>query len=285
MEVTLTLREPFDAPALLDYFTRRAVPGIEHVDGARYVRSLSLPGGPGVVELCLGSRAPLRATLTLAEPADEAAAVALLRGLLDLDADPSSVSAALGGDPLLGPAVAADPGRRVPGAAGATEMAVRAVLGQQISLAGAANAAGKLVAAHGAVLPAAMRCDGVTHLFPTAAALAALDPQTLPMPRARGRSLVGLAAALAGGQLPLQRGADPSAARAALLGLRGIGPWTADYVVMRVVGDHDVFLAGDLGVRRALERAGEPADPRSAARMAERWSPYRSYAMQYVWTL
>jgi AraC family transcriptional regulator of adaptative response / DNA-3-methyladenine glycosylase II len=105
------------------------------------------------------------------------------------------------------------------------------------------------------------------------------------MPRARGRSLVGLAAALAGGGLVLRRGDDALAARVRLLALPGIGPWSADYIVMRVLGDHDVFLAADLGVRRALERAGLPGDPRSAAALAERWRPVRSYAMQYLWTL
>ncbi len=125
----------------------------------------------------------------------------------------------------------------------------------------------------------------MTHLFPAAAALAAADPATLAMPRARARSLVGLAAALAGGELALRRGGDSAAARASLLALPGIGPWSADYIVMRVLGDHDVFLAADLGVRRALERAGLAADPRSAAVLGERWRPLRSYALQYLWTL
>jgi AraC family transcriptional regulator of adaptative response / DNA-3-methyladenine glycosylase II len=159
------------------------------------------------------------------------------------------------------------------------------VLGQQISLAGAATAAGKLVRAYGELLPGGLATGEVTHLFPDAAAFAALDPETLAMPRARGRTLVGLGAAIASGDLVLRRGGDSAAAREALLALPGIGPWTADYVVMRVLGDHDVFLPTDLGVRRALERAGLPADPRSAAELAARWAPYRSYALQYLWTL
>jgi AraC family transcriptional regulator of adaptative response / DNA-3-methyladenine glycosylase II len=287
VDLSLTFREPFDAAALRDYFSARAVPGIEHVDGERYVRSLSLPGGPGVVSLRLASAAPLRGTLALADAADRPAAIALLRAMLDLDADPATVTAALGDDPLLGGAVAASPGRRVPGAADATELAVRAVLGQQISLAGAANAAGKLVRAFGQRLAPALAQPalGVTHVFPTAAALARADPQRLPMPRSRGRTLVDLTAALAAGDLPLRRGGDAGAARPALLSLKGIGPWTADYVVMRVLGDHDVFLPGDLGVRRALQRAGRAADPRAAAQLAQGWAPYRSYALQYLWTI
>jgi AraC family transcriptional regulator, regulatory protein of adaptative response / DNA-3-methyladenine glycosylase II len=285
MDLSLAYDEPVDAPALLDHFARRAVPGIERIDGTRYTRSLSLPGGPAVVEMRLDGSCPVHVTLTLGDPADEGAAIARLRALLDLDADPAAVTAALGEDPLLGGLVRAHPGRRVPGAAGAAELAVRAVLGQQISLAGAATAAGRLVSAHGEPLPPGLAGGGVTHLFPTAVALAALDPSQLAMPRTRGRSLVGLSAAFAAGDLVLERGGDPEAARAGLLPLAGIGPWTADYVVMRVLGDHDVFLPTDLGVRRALERAGVSADPRSAADLAARWAPYRSYALQYLWTL
>jgi AraC family transcriptional regulator of adaptative response / DNA-3-methyladenine glycosylase II len=274
---------PLDAAALLDHFTVRAVPGLEAVQAGTYTRSLSLPHGAAVLVVDLsGACDALPAELSLADAADEPAALALCRGLFDLDANPAAVSAALGGDPLLGATVRAAPGRRVPGAAGASELAVRAVLGQQISLAGAATAAGRLVTRCGEPLGELAR-GTVTHRFPSAAALAALDPETLPMPRARARSLVTLAAAFAAGELPLQRGGDPAAARATLLALPGIGPWTADYVVMRVLGDHDVFLASDLGVRRALQRAGLPGDPASAGALAERWSPYRSYAMQYLW--
>jgi AraC family transcriptional regulator of adaptative response / DNA-3-methyladenine glycosylase II len=278
---------PLDVAALLDYFARRAVPGIERVADGTYERSLALPHGPGVVALDLGratGQGPLRGELALADARDRAAAEALLRALLDLDHDPAPVRARLGADPLLGAAVAAAPGRRVPGAPDATELCTRTVLGQQISLAGAATAAGRLVERFGTGLGPLAR-GPVTHLFPAAAALAAADPATLAMPRARGRSLVGLAAALAGGELALRRGGDSAAARARLLALPGIGPWSADYIVMRVLGDHDVFLAADLGVRRALERAGLAADPRSAAVLAERWRPLRSYALQYLWTL
>ncbi|HEY3775721.1 MAG TPA: AlkA N-terminal domain-containing protein [Solirubrobacteraceae bacterium] len=287
--VPLQLRytPPLDAAALLHHFANRAVPGIERIEDGTYTRSLTLPRGPGVVSLALGDVAagpPLSGELALTDRRDQAAAETLCRALLDLDHDPSPVQAKLAGDPLLGPAAAASPGRRVPGAADATELCVRTVLGQQISLAGAATAAGRLVARFGAELgPLA---DGtVTHLFPTAASLAAADPETLAMPRARARSLVGLAAALADGDLVLRRGDDPATARDRLLALAGIGPWSADYIVMRVLGDHDVFLASDLGVRRALERAGLQGDPRAAAALAERWRPLRSYAMQYLWTI
>jgi AraC family transcriptional regulator, regulatory protein of adaptative response / DNA-3-methyladenine glycosylase II len=277
---------PLDGAALLDHFANRAVPGIERIDpDGTYVRSLALPRGPAVVMLHLGDGGPtLRGRLALTDPRDRQAAETLCRALLDLDSDPGPVRERLGADPLLGLAVNASPGRRVPGAAEATELCVRTVLGQQISLAGAATAAGRLVARFGAELGPLADGD-VTHLFPTPASLAAADPETLAMPRARARSLVGLAAALAGGELVLRRGDEPGGARERLLALPGIGPWSADYIVMHVLGDHDVFLAGDLGVRRALERAGLAGDPRSAASLAERWRPVRSYAMQYLWTM
>ncbi len=278
---------PLDGAALLDHFANRAVPGIERIDpDGTYVRSLALPRGPAVVTLqpcetagrpCAGGwRSPTRAT---ARPPRRSAGRCSTS-----TTDPGPVRERLGADPLLGLAVTASPGRRVPGAAEATELCVRTVLGQQISLAGAATAAGRLVARFGAELGPLADGD-VTHLFPTPASLAAADPETLAMPRARARSLVGLAAALAGGELVLRRGDEPGGARERLLALPGIGPWSADYIVMRVLGDHDVFLAGDLGVRRALERAGLAGDPRSAASLAERWRPVRSYAMQYLWTM
>ena len=282
---------PLHAGALLDHFAARAVTGIERVEGDIYTRSVALPGGPGVIALRIGGDRVV-AELSLLDGRDEAAAIAVCRTLLDLDCDPASVHAALADDLLLGPAVRAAPGRRVPGAADGAELAVRAVLGQQISVAGAATAAGRLVADHGSQLPTALiatrgsrlRSGSVTRLFPSAAVLAALDPTTLPMPRARGRCLVSLAAALARGALQVTRDADPARTRSALLALPGIGPWTADYVAMRALGDPDVFLPTDLGVRRALQRAGLPGDPRSAAVLAQRWRPYRSYALAYLWT-
>ncbi len=283
-ELALDYTPPLDVAALLDHFARRAVPGIEEVSEDGYARSLRLLGGPGHVSLRFAGPAdPVRAAFTVADPDDLDAAVAVTRALLDLDADPRAVTAALRDDPLLGSIVARSPGRRVPGTADATELVVRAILGQQISLAGAAHAAGRLVQAHGEPLPDPP--GTVTHLFPSAAALAHADPEQLRMPQARARSLRAVTAALAAGDLVLARGGDRETARAQLLALPGVGPWTADYVLMRVLGDHDVFLATDLGVRRALERARLPGDPESAATRARRWSPYRSYAMQYLWGL
>jgi AraC family transcriptional regulator of adaptative response / DNA-3-methyladenine glycosylase II len=272
-ELRLPFRPPLQARALLAWLAARAVPGVEEVDGDVYRRSLRLPQGPGVAELRF-ERAHARCRLWLADARDEPAAVARLRRLADLDADPDAVGAHLRGDAFIGRLVAAAPGLRVPGAVDGAELAVRAVLGQQISVPAARTAAGRLVAEHGERLPHPR--GGVTALFPASATLAALDPAALAMPRARARALVGLCAALTTGAVRLD-------SRRALLALPGIGPWTAGYVAMRALGDPDVFLVEDLGVRHALRRLGGPDDPRAARALAEAWAPWRSYATQYLW--
>jgi AraC family transcriptional regulator, regulatory protein of adaptative response / DNA-3-methyladenine glycosylase II len=280
------LKLPFAAPlddgALLGHFRARAVVGIEELEPPVYRRSLRPPGGPAVVELAIGPDAVV-AELELAAPGDADTAAALCSQTLGLGSDPAVVLEALGDDPLLGAAVHAAPGRRVPGTPGGDELAVRAVLGQQISLAGAAAAAARLVREYGEPLPRPL--GTVTHLFPSAAALASVDPGSFRMPRSRARTLHALSGALASGEIVLARGGDPERVRAQLLALPGIGPWTADYVLMRALGDTDVFLATDLGIKRSLERLGVDADPAAALALAERWRPYRSFAMQYLWAM
>jgi AraC family transcriptional regulator of adaptative response / DNA-3-methyladenine glycosylase II len=155
------------------------------------------------------------------------------------------------------------------------------VLGQQVSLPGAATLAGRLVRAYGQ--PLERPIGAVTHRFPSAAALAEADPHRLTMPVARGRALTGLAAALARGELVLDAGVDRDEARRRLLALPGIGPWTVAYVAMRALRDPDAFLPTDLGVRHALERLGEDGRPAAATRLAQRWRPYRAYAVQHLW--
>jgi len=278
----LPFTPPLDDAALLGHFRVRAVTGIEEVGDHAYRRSLRLPGGPAVTELAVGPHAVV-AELDLADPADAEAAATLCSQTLGLGSDPAVTRAVLGDDPLLGDAVRAAPGRRVPGTPDGDELAVRAVLGQQISLAGAAAAAARLVRSYGE--PLARPLGAVTHLFPSAAALASADPASFRMPRSRARTLHALCCALASGEIVLARGADPERVRAQLLALPGIGPWTADYVLMRALGDTDVFLATDLGIKRSLQRLGVEADPASALALAERWRPYRSVAMQYLWAM
>lgn len=284
----LAHRRPLAAGELVGFLAQRAVAGVEEpiVDaGGRTVglrRTLALPRAPATVEL-VPDEGHVRATLRLGDVRDATAAVARCRRLLDLDADPEAVDAHLGADPLLAPLVAARPGLRVPGGDG-FEVAVRAVVGQQVSVAGAVTVLGRLAAAHGTPLPVPE--GGLTHLFPTPDQLAAVDPSTLPMPGARARALVGLAAAVAGGAVDLDVGADRAAVRAALGTLPGIGPWTVEDVALRGLGDPDAFPATDLGVRRALRsRAGEAAAaPAAVAARAEAWRPWRAYATLHLWS-
>ncbi|TXS19309.1 DNA-3-methyladenine glycosylase 2 family protein [Streptomyces sp. adm13(2018)] len=204
-----------------------------------------------------------------------------LRALLDLDADPVAVDERLRADPLFAPLVDAAPGRRVPGTVDPAEFAVRAVLGQQVSTAAARTHAARLVTAHGT--PVDDPEGGLTHLFPSPGALAALDPESLALPRSRRTTLLTLVRALADGSLTLGPADDREEARARLLALPGFGPWTTEIIAMRALGDPDAFLPGDLGVRRAAEGLGLPGTPAALTARAARWRPWRAYAVQYLW--
>ena len=270
----LTTRKPVDVPGLLAFLGARAVTGVEELtpDGV-YRRTLRLARGPGVMSLW-PDEGGVGAGLDV-HPDDLDEAVSTCRHLLDLDADPAVIDAHLATDRLLSGLVARRPGLRRPGHVDPTELVTRAIIGQQVSVAGARTLAGRLVAAHGTPLP---RPDGeLTHLFPDAATLAALPPEAFGMPRARGAALTRAAAAIEDGALDLRAGADRETARAGLLALKGIGPWTADYVAMRALGDPDAWLPTDVGVRRGLARIG--AEPERA----ERWRPWRSYAVMHLW--
>ena len=221
----------------------------------------------------------MKAEFRLHDLRDTAAAVERARRLVDADCDPVAVDDQFLGDPVIGPLVRATRGLRVPGQVDGDETAIRTVVGQQVSVTGARTVTGRLVAAYGT--PVETDTPGLTHLFPSAATLASVDPEALPMPRARGRALTGLAAALAAGDVALDRGADRDDVRAALVALPGIGPWTADYVAMRALGHPDVFLPTDIGVRNAI--AGLGHDPAAVIADSDRWRPWRSYALMHLW--
>ncbi len=276
VELRLGFRAPLDGPALLRYLALRSVPGIEEGDADRYRRVLRLDHGAGVIEIELGER-EARCRLRLDDLRDLAAAAARTRRLLDLDADPVGIAALLGEDDFLGPLVRARPGLRVPGHGDGWELALRTVVGQQVSVAGARTVTGRLVERFGT--PLAAPDGGLTHRFPEPAAMAEADPARLGMPRSRGATIVELARRIAAGDLVVDAGADPAELGEGLLAIRGIGPWTASYVRMRVLGDPDVFLATDLGVRRALARLG----CQDAPAIDERWRPWRSYAVAQLW--
>ena len=201
--------------------------------------------------------------------------------MFDLDADPEAIVEHLGADRLLAALVAARPGLRAPGNPDGTELLVRALLGQQVSVAGARTLAGRLTTELGE--PLAAPVGAVTHAFPTAAAIAGRGPDGLPMPAARARAIVGACRRLADGSLVLDAGVDRADAVAGMVALDGIGPWTAGYVAMRALGDPDVFLPTDLGVRHALVALGVDARPAAATALAQRWSPWRSYALHHLW--
>jgi AraC family transcriptional regulator of adaptative response / DNA-3-methyladenine glycosylase II len=243
-----------------------------------------LDGAPGVlsarwVDALRGAAPAIEVSLSPAPGRALVGAVARAARLFDVAADPARVAELLGRDRALAPMLRARPGLRVPGAWDGFELAVRAVLGQQVSVAGARTAAAGLTERFGR--PVANPADGLTHVFPDVATLAALDPEDLPMPRSRGRALVALCAALADGSLALDRGPDRDDVRARLLDIPGIGPWTADYIAIRALGHPDVFLPTDLGTRHALTGLGR--DPHRAAELSDGWRPWRSYAQLHLW--
>ena len=281
VELRLRYRAPCDVDGLVRFFAKRAVPGVEQIDGDVYLRSVRLEHGSGVVALRAGVN-DVKAKLWLDSADDHDAAVTACRRLLDLDTDPGPIVEALGRDELIGAIVRAAPGCRVPGVVEPNELAIRAVLGQQVSLAGAATLAGRLVAAYGE--PLGHPVGAVTHLFPTATALAGADPDQLAMPWSRRRALIDLATALADGDVVLDTGVMPhDEIEAGLLALTGIGPWTVAYIAMRALRDADAFMPTDLGVRHGLERLGRDGSPAGAIAVAERWRPYRAYATQHLW--
>jgi AraC family transcriptional regulator, regulatory protein of adaptative response / DNA-3-methyladenine glycosylase II len=270
---------PLDSRALLAFLGARAVPGVERFDGQTYRRSLALEGGSAVVELTPNGDG-VRCGLQLERTADEGEALARCRRLLDLDTDLTAVESQLSGDLVLGPLVERRPGLRVPSTIDGFELAVRAVVGQQVSVAGARTVLGRLVALYGEPFAGA---EGLDRRFPSPAALAEADPARMPFPRVRGEALRSIARLAIEGRLNLDPGADAASARASILGIRGVGPWTASYIGMRALADRDAWLPRDVGLRNALERLGQPGGEPAALRLSERWRPWRSYAVMHLW--
>lgn len=278
LSLSISPPEPFDVRRLFAFLSARAIHGVEVVQADSYLRTLRLSHGHGVLRLSRVGR-EVSCHLQVADARDLDVAVERCHWLLDLDTDLMEVDACLGAEPILAESVRRMPGLRVPGHVDGFELAVRAVVGQQISVAGARTIAGRLAAQYGERLTINAPA-GVTRVFPEPEVLAGLDPDTLPMPRARGRCLVGVATAIADGTVRLDRSVDRAEVRASLVTLVGVGPWTADYIAMRALGDPDVFLATDLGVRHGLARLGVTGP---AAAVAQRWRPWRSYAMMHIW--
>ena len=267
MPTQLAALPPYDGPRLLAFLGAHAVPGVEHWDGTTYSRSLRTPDGAVVVSMTATPDG------IVVQGTEESAVLRRLQHLLAISTSTLEAERHLAGDAVLGASVRERPGLHAPGSADHGETLVRTVVGQQVSLKGARAALGKVSAVLGEPLRGPRA--GVTTTFPRMAALAAYDPQLLPMPRARGRTVVACAAAVVaeGGLPPRER----------LLQLPGVGPWTADYVDLRCHQDPDVFLPTDLAVRRVLERAGHDGGPSAVAHRAGAWAPHRSTALMHLW--
>ena len=277
LDLLLPYRAPFDADGLFAWMRARALPGVEEAGERRFSRHLRLDGGPGWFELRLDENERLHLRARLTRLADLAPLVARARRLFDLDADPQAVDAALAAHPALRPLVEATPGIRVPGAADPHEMLIRAMIGQQITVAAARTALTRLAEELGE-----RTVDGGI-LFPTVSAIADRGAVVLRGPAARSRAITDAAAALADGSLMLTAGDDGRTQREALLAMPGIGPWTADYVRMRVLGDPDVFLPGDVAARAGAAGAGLPAEAAPLDAWAARTAPWRSYLTAHLW--
>ncbi|MCO1598379.1 helix-turn-helix domain-containing protein [Micromonospora sp. RHAY321] len=291
----LAYRPPLHARALLDFLAVRALPGVEEVRDGTYHRGLRLPHGAGQVALTPAD-GHVAATLRLADLRDLAPAVARCRRLLDLDADPAAVDATLAADPALAPAVAAEPGIRVPRAVDGFELAVRAIIGQQVSVTSARTTLTRLLAARDRVdhevggpdgdlepdQPHDHRGEGLRG-FPSAEEVLGVPDEGFGMPVGRRETVRTLARAVADGELDLAPGGDREESVRRLLALPGIGPWTAGYLAMRAFGDPDVLLPTDLAVRRGAAALGLPDDPKTLDAYADRWRPWRSYATIRLW--
>jgi AraC family transcriptional regulator, regulatory protein of adaptative response / DNA-3-methyladenine glycosylase II len=282
LTIRLPYRPPLDWPALSSWLRLRAIPGIAEMDGRVYRRTLRLPRGAGLVSL-EPMDTHVRCTLRLESVADLTSAVRQCRRLLDLDADPLSVVEVLSQDRRLRAIVRRRPGLRAPGAVDGTELAIQAVLGQQVSLTAARTLATRLVTAHGDVIKIAD--PTLTHVFPTAGAIAEADLSRLGVPATRRATLRALARAIAEQDLALDPGADRAQTYQRLIRMPGIGEWTAGYIVMRALGDPDTFLASDLGIKKAGARLGFGTNPRAISDHAAAWRPWRTYATHQLWAM
>ncbi|MHC8319121.1 DNA-3-methyladenine glycosylase family protein [Pseudomonas sp. GB2N2] len=281
MRVLLDYQPPYDWPAMLGFLSARAVAGMETVVDGAYSRSIGLNGIHGTFSIRPGAVDELEVTLDFPDPAAVPEIVARLRRMFDLDADLSTIHSSLKADPLLARLIDERPGLRIPGAWDGLELAIRAVLGQQITVVAAIRLAGKLVAQYGQ--PLTSDWPGITHVFPEAGVLATADLATLGMPKSRGRTLSGVAQALLDDPLLFEPGREAGEAR--LLALHGIGEWTAQYIALRQLREVDAFPKGDVGLINALTALeGERVMARELLLRAELWRPFRGYAAQLLWT-
>jgi len=286
VQITLPYKPPYDWDAMLAFLSLRAIPGVERVADGRYARTIGIGEARGFIVVERAARDRIAVTVRFPRISALPAIIARVRRVFDLAADPAAIVAHLSADPALAPLVATRPGLRVPGAWDGFELAIRAILGQQITVVAARGLAAKLAQAYGEPLPhpPAGACEGLTHVFPTPARLADADFAALGMPRSRAAALAAMTAAV---------NADPQIfgpkrtlddAVAALRALPGIGEWTAQYIAMRELREPDAFPAADIGLMRALtDASGRRPGPAELAARAEAWRPWRAYAALHLW--
>jgi AraC family transcriptional regulator, regulatory protein of adaptative response / DNA-3-methyladenine glycosylase II len=289
VEIRLDFRPPYDWGSINDFLAARAIPGIEVVEADRYRRTIDLGGRHGTIEVTPAPKGDsLAAVIRFPDPGALPEVVGRIRRVFDLDADVGTIGAHFARDPVLGRLVAARPGLRVPGAWDSFELAVRAILGQQITVSGARQLIGRLVDAHGDAFEAEDRGggdDGLAAVFPTPERLAAADLSSIGMPRARASAISGVAAVAAADSGLFQRDGSLDDAIARLTALPGVGDWTAHYVAMRALREPDAFPAADLGLLRAMTGPdGLRPTPATLLERAESWRPWRAYAAQHLWT-
>jgi AraC family transcriptional regulator of adaptative response / DNA-3-methyladenine glycosylase II len=287
VRLKLPYRAPYDWDSLMGFLKHRAIGGVEVVTDRRYVRAITLDGQSGLLAVSPGAGDMLEVVIRFPRLAALPAIIARVRRIFDLAADPAAIAGHLARDPDLAARLAARPGLRVPGAWDGFELAVRAILGQQITVAAATALASRLAADFGAPLSAdlAGRESGVTHAFPTPDALAKADLTTLPMPRARSSALASLAQAAVRDPTLFDPRGDPARSIAKLMALPGIGAWTAHYIALRALRDPDAFPAADIGLQRAMASA-DGVRPSAGALEArsQAWRPWRAYAALHIWT-
>jgi AraC family transcriptional regulator of adaptative response / DNA-3-methyladenine glycosylase II len=284
LTLKLAYRPPFDWPAIASFLAARAIPGVESVSPAAYRRTVRSGGGEGLLEVSPDPHAhQLIARIRLEHAANIQGIAERVRRIFDLGADPEVIAADLARTPSLREAARASPGVRVPGAWDGFELAVRAILGQQVSVKGATTLSGRLAARFGEPARLAAEEGELTSLFPTPEALADGDLAAIGLPRARADAISALARAVADGELDFDAPRDLDEAVAELTALPGIGEWTAHYIAMRARCEPDAFPATDLGLRRALGTKGRPASVAALRRAAEDWRPWRAYAAMLLW--
>jgi AraC family transcriptional regulator of adaptative response / DNA-3-methyladenine glycosylase II len=285
LSVRLPYSPPYDWDAMLSFLGMRAIPGVEAVSGNVYRRSIAIGGDSGVISVTPAEKNRVNVSVRFPNMAALPQIIARVRRVFDLAADPDTIGAHLALDPVLAPLVSARPGLRVPGAWDGFELAVRAIFGQQITVPAATKLLGRLVAAHGAPLPATMKdSEGLSHLFPLASRVAKADIAALGMPNARAMSVKSLAQAISADPAIFSRGASLEEAIAKLRSLPGIGEWTAQYIAMRELREPDAFPAADIGLLRAMAAAdGSRPSPMELLSRAERWRPWRAYAALHLW--